>query len=143
VVPRVHPIQRISQETNSLVIPIAVSDAAFLYSVIAMSSQMIHAMHCSRSSGLGSPQTSKEMPGSLLPYHLYKLKAIQLLNPKLDNSSDALQLSTIYAVTSLLHIEVRHNLAQAWKAQLQSGSTADYNLSPEYNWEYSRNSNSH
>jgi hypothetical protein len=41
---------------------------------------------------------------------MYKFKAIQFLNPKLGNANDALQISTIFAIVNLLHIEVGHNL---------------------------------
>lgn len=94
IVPSVFPIPAVAYSWNQTMVPLAFANPALLHAQLSISSCTIATLYSdSPLEGLSAMQ-------------MHKGASIALINKKLERKSDAIQVSTICTIVSLLGIEV-------------------------------------
>lgn len=94
--PEVFPIPAVNQAWNQAIIPQAFIEPALLHALLGITSSTLKSKH-------GKPFDPSSAFAEL---QSHKMASINLINRKLQNVSDATQLSTIFTVVTLFGYEV-------------------------------------
>ena len=97
IIPEVFPIPAVNQAWNQTFVPQAFLEPALLHAMLGITSSTIRMKYVK--------PFNPEVAFTELQYH--KVASIKLINRKLQNASDATQLSTILTIVTLLCSEVR------------------------------------